>query len=163
MKGNDFEFLLQRFEPLIKKLLLHLNIYKNHDEFYQIGRIALWEAMKRFDETKGHFPAFAAVTIKGKMLEHLRKENRYEEHNMLTQKSTDHDNTNNITEAPLDRELFECYLAPLSEKQKTWAIESIVHQKTPSEIAKEYGTTSEAVKSWRKEALKILRNRAKIM
>jgi len=162
MQEETFEKVLHRYESMIKKQLISLNIYKNHDEFFQIGRIALWEACLRYDPNKGNFSSFAYVTVRGKMLEHLRKENRYEQRNRLTMEMKQLDRPDRQAENMLDKEIFLSYLAPLSEKQKIWAKESIVNQKTPSEIAREYGTSAEAVKSWRKEALKTLRKKAEL-
>lgn len=160
MEEHEFEVILERFAPLIKKQMVSLNIYKDFDEFYQIGRIAVWEALKKYDPAKGAFPAFAAITIRGKMLDYLKKENRYEERHVASNVTFEND-VGFYWEPWLDRELFYEYLRPLTNKQKIWAIEAILHQKTPAEIADDYGVSREAVKSWRKEALKKLRKRSK--
>lgn len=67
------EEVLVQFEPMVKKQMLSLQIYKNQDEFFQIGLIGLWEAYNRFDSEKGAFPAFAQMTVRGKMLTHFKE------------------------------------------------------------------------------------------
>lgn len=44
---------------MIYQIIRSLHIYKNEEEFYQIGLIGLWEAQQRFDEQKGRFFNFA--------------------------------------------------------------------------------------------------------
>lgn len=156
---KNFEKIFKQYENMIKKQIKTLHIYKNHDEFFQIGMIALWEAMQRYDQRKGNFSAYAYVTVRGKMLEQLKKEKRYGERHTAAFETAIVQNAYSFSETLLEEEQFQSYLAPLSKKQKTWAIEAILNQKTITEIAEEHGATKEAVKSWRKEALKKLRKR----
>lgn len=150
---QSFLKVLEQYDKLIKNQIKSLNIYKNYDEYYQIGLIALWKAWKNYDDRKGKFSAYAYVTVRGSMLEKLRKEAQYEERFP----SFDEQMTDSYFENFLEKELFESYLTTLTEKQKTWAIEAIYNEKPLTQIAKEYETTVEAVKSWRKGALKKLR------
>lgn len=160
MNKQSFQDIFQQYEKLIKNQIKALSIYKNHDEFYQIGLIALWKAYTNYDERKGKFSAYAYITVRGNMLEQLRKESQYEERFSVDTRTLQNRENDQYFDKPLDKELFESYLVSLTEKQKTWAIEAILHGKTIPEIAKEYGATVEAVKSWRKEALKKLRKQA---
>ena len=59
---------------MIYQIIHSLHIYKNHDEFYQIGLIALWEASNQFDETKGAFLSYAYATVKGRILTEIAKQ-----------------------------------------------------------------------------------------
>lgn len=152
MKQSFLE-VLEQYEKLIKNQIKSLNIYKNYDEYYQIGLIALWKAWKNYDDSKGKFSAYAYVTVRGSILEKLRKEAQYEERFPIL----DEQMTGSYLEDFLEKVLFESYLTTLTEKQKTWVIEAIYNGKTLAQIASEYETTVEAVKSWRKEALKKLR------
>ena len=74
-----FEDVLEQYEPMISASLRKLNIYRDHDSFRQAGRVALWQAWKRFDEAKGDFTPFAYRSIRGAMLDELKKEHRIEE------------------------------------------------------------------------------------
>lgn len=153
MKQRSFHEVFQQYEKLIKNQIKSLNIYKNYEEYYQIGLIALWKAWKNYDDRKGKFSAYAYVTVRGSMLEKLRQEAQYEERFPVLSEQSDTSYFENF----LEKELFESYLTTLTEKQKTWAIEAIFNGKTLKQIANEYETTVEAVKSWRKGALKKLR------
>lgn len=76
---TNFEDVLEQYEPMISALIRKLNIYRNHDSFKQIGRIALWQAWNRFDQAKGNFTPFAYRSIRGAILDQIKKENLFEE------------------------------------------------------------------------------------
>jgi RNA polymerase sigma factor (sigma-70 family) len=79
---TNFEDVLQQYEPMISASIRRLHIYRDHDSFIQAGRVALWQAWNRFDATKGNFTAFAYRSIRGAMLDELKRENKFEEHVM---------------------------------------------------------------------------------
>ncbi|WP_342542125.1 sigma-70 family RNA polymerase sigma factor [Paenisporosarcina sp. FSL H8-0542] len=70
---DNFNKVLNQFEPMIHACLRKLRIYKNHDAFIQAGRIGLWQAWKRYDKTKGDFAPFAYRCIYGSLLDELKK------------------------------------------------------------------------------------------
>ncbi|MEK5039866.1 sigma-70 family RNA polymerase sigma factor [Sporosarcina sp. FSL K6-3457] len=76
----NFEDTLKQYEPMISASIRKLNIYRDHESFRQAGRVALWQAWSRFDETKGNFTPFAYRSIRGAMLDELKREGRFEEH-----------------------------------------------------------------------------------
>ncbi|KAA0955515.1 sigma-70 family RNA polymerase sigma factor [Sporosarcina sp. ANT_H38] len=76
---TNFEDVLAQYEPMISASIRKLNIYRDHDSFRQAGRVALWHAWTRFDETKGDFTPFAYRSIRGVMLDEVKKESRFEE------------------------------------------------------------------------------------
>ena len=78
---NTFEEVLPQYEPMISSCLRKLHIYKNHELYRQAGRIALWKAWVKFDETKGDFAPYAYRCIHGAMLDELKKE-KYQEENV---------------------------------------------------------------------------------
>lgn len=67
---------------MISATLRKLNIYRNHEQFRQAGRVALWQAWTRFEEGKGNFAAYASRSIRGAMLDMLKRENQFEENVM---------------------------------------------------------------------------------
>ncbi len=73
----DFEEVLERYEPMISAVMRKLTIYRNHEQFRQVGRIALWQAWQRFDKKKGNFTAYAFMYIRGAMLDELKKERKF--------------------------------------------------------------------------------------
>lgn len=50
---QDVEKLISESETIIKKVIYKLKIYRDFDEYMQIGRIALWRALQKYDATKG--------------------------------------------------------------------------------------------------------------
>jgi RNA polymerase sigma factor (sigma-70 family) len=153
-----FEEVAKNFEPLIKSQIKGLRIYRDFDLYYQCGLIGLWEAYSRFQPEKGSFPAFAMQTIRGKMLSELKRESRYEEqHTAVEQSIIDTIADDEASSSVLAEEIVASYCETLSPKQKLWVEQAIILQKKQREIAEEFGVSSETVKSWRKEALKKLR------
>ncbi|WP_062351687.1 sigma-70 family RNA polymerase sigma factor [Bacillus kwashiorkori] len=68
-----FGEVVDAFEPMIHSIIQKLNIYKNKDDYFQIGLIALWKAYKRFKKEKGKFSTYAYHYIRGSILVELRK------------------------------------------------------------------------------------------
>lgn len=150
----SIEEVLLQFEPMVKKQMATLQIYKNQEDFFQIGLIGLWEAYNRYNPEKGAFPAFAQVTVRGKMLTHLRKEMHAAED--LTVLS---DEMLEVIADPneqylLEREEVLSYCQGLTEKQLKWVMLGILENKKPQEIAEIEAVSVENVKGWRKSALK---------
>ncbi|MEC1771892.1 sigma-70 family RNA polymerase sigma factor [Schinkia azotoformans] len=158
-QNKSIEDILLQFEPMVKKQMLSLQIYKNQEEFFQIGLIGLWEAHQRFNPEKGVFPAFAQMTVRGKMLSHLRKETTFEAHHTGLSEEMFDVIAMPEHEDPLERENILSYCKGLSDKQLTWVMQGIFENKKPKEIAENEGVPVDRVKSWRREALKkILKN-----
>ena len=82
---TEFEQVLSQYEPMISATLRQLNIYKEHGQFRQAARIALWQAWTRYDESKGHFAPYASRSMRGAMLELLQRENKFETHCVQTE------------------------------------------------------------------------------
>ncbi|TQR12316.1 sigma-70 family RNA polymerase sigma factor [Psychrobacillus soli] len=77
---STFEEVLLQYEPMISANIRKLHIYKNHELYRQAGRIALWRAWMKFDDTKGDFAPYAYRCIYGSMLDELKKEKHQEEY-----------------------------------------------------------------------------------
>ncbi|MDV2886400.1 sigma-70 family RNA polymerase sigma factor [Alkalihalophilus pseudofirmus] len=160
MQAQLFEEILTQYEPLIKGQLKKLNLYRNHDHFYQVGVCALWEAYRKFEEGKGAFSAFALHTVRGHMLMELRRERVYDERFVLKdqQESTDFEVPASIVEYcddPLEE--LESYIGQLSQRERLWVQEAIVYEKKLGQIALEQQVSKNTVATWRKTALKKLR------
>lgn len=115
----NFDEVLKQYEPMISASIRKLNIYRDHEHFRQAGRVALWQAWQRFDEEKGNFTAFAFRSIRGAMLDELKKESRFDKHNMPMEDS--------LAETVVDT---ACYMAP------EWSdgIEEVLDLLTPREL-----------------------------
>ncbi|MBO1910379.1 sigma-70 family RNA polymerase sigma factor [Sporosarcina sp. 6E9] len=82
---ENFEEVLTQYEPMISAAMRKLNIYRDHESFRQAGRVALWQAWTRYEEGTGHFAPFASVSIRGAMLDLIKKEVRFEENVIQTE------------------------------------------------------------------------------
>ncbi len=82
---NDFEIVLEQYEPMISASLRNLNIYRDREGFRQVGRVALWQAWIRYEKEQGHFAPFASLSIRGAMLDKLKEEGKFEEYNTQTE------------------------------------------------------------------------------
>lgn len=74
-KVETFDDVLITYEPMIYACVRRLRIYKDHEQFIQVGRIGLWNAWKRYEMERGDFAPFAYRTIYGTMLDELKKSN----------------------------------------------------------------------------------------
>lgn len=82
---TDFETVLAQYEPMISATLRNLNIYRDREGFRQVGRVALWQAWMRYEKDQGHFAPYASLSIRGAMLDKLKEEGKFEEHNTQTE------------------------------------------------------------------------------
>ncbi|QTD40823.1 sigma-70 family RNA polymerase sigma factor [Sporosarcina sp. Te-1] len=80
-----FEEVLTQYEPMISAIIRKLHIYRDFEQYRQVGRVALWQAWKRFDKNKGNFTPFAYRSIRGAMLDEMKRKNRFEDHVMPTE------------------------------------------------------------------------------
>lgn len=127
-----------------------LNIHKDKDYYFHEGTIALWEASLAFDINKGTFTSYAYSSIRGKLLNKLNKEARWQEINVCTLY---------IPEQPIYSfpSFLEFSLNCLTKNQRKWVEGFIFKDKRVHEIASEEGVSISAVKSWRREAIKKLK------
>lgn len=82
---KDLEKLIFENENIIKKVIFKLKIYRDLDEYMQVGRIALWQASKKYDGTKGDFAMFAYMTVKFAVVRALSKSNYVSQHEYVVE------------------------------------------------------------------------------
>ncbi|MFB7138198.1 sigma-70 family RNA polymerase sigma factor [Gottfriedia sp. NPDC056225] len=83
VKPSTFEECLSQYSRMIKTIIKKLHIYKNFDEYYQIGQIALWTAYQHYESEKGSFSSYAFFTVRGYLLNELSKAVKYDERNVV--------------------------------------------------------------------------------
>ncbi|MDT8860366.1 sigma-70 family RNA polymerase sigma factor [Alkalihalobacillus sp. MEB130] len=155
---ETFDVVLENYEPMIKKQMVSLRIYKDFDEFLQLGRIALWEAYERFDPSKGNFSTFAISTVRGKFMTLLTKETKYAERNEIADDVRFAYIPSEWEMTPLEQEMLDSYTVHLTDREKTWVHEAIFLQKHTNEIAATYGVSPISVRQWKQSALKKMRH-----
>lgn len=153
---QDLEQLLAENEELIKKVIRKLKIYRDFEDYMQVGRIALWQATKNFDETKGEFAMFAYMAIQFAIVRALNKSSDVARNEM-----NDEDEKMIATiEQPQDAPYFlawpEWFYTLSTEEQ---LLLTLIFQEglTGKEIADKYQLNYETIKKRRQRLLSKLR------
>ena len=154
---DSFNGLAEEFTPMIYKIIHQLHIYKEHDLYFNVGLEALWEAQQKYIPESGcQFSTFAFTLIKGRMLNFLRKDAVWEKRNLI---NSEHPCF--FAEQQFDQyfcgELVKNCSALLTDHQYKWLEQTYLHSKPLIEIATEENVSIAAVKSWRRGALKRLK------
>ena len=152
---ETFTEIAEQYRPMIYSIIQSLSIYKNKDEFYQVGLIALWEAQTKFDSNRGVlFSTYAYKVIKGKLLNELHKHVRIDDTCIATDiQEIAEDPSLSSSDLHLESEYLSCYCENLTESQRRWVIGTFQDHLSISELAERYGVSQSAVKSWRKSAM----------
>jgi DNA-directed RNA polymerase len=123
---------------MIYHVMKRLAIYKNEQEFYQIGCIALWDASLLFNEEKGEFKSYVysyiIVRVKTALTEErkkLEKETGLEDFSVQEETSED-DFSAILSEAVIDQ-ISSLFTA----NQRKWIMSYCMYGETPSEVAKD--------------------------
>ena len=75
--NQPFEEILELVQPMITSILLKCHIYKDFAYYRHIAAIAVWQAYKKADPSKGQFSAYIYTTVKGEILKELTKERQF--------------------------------------------------------------------------------------
>lgn len=154
---ENFNEIAVQFEPMIHKIIQTLGIYKNREEFFQTGLIALWQAAERYDQERGAFSSFAYSYIKGNLQTEMTKRNKHDEHYV----SVDDESWALIPDLScqlkFDWEVLDC--EGLTEKERKWLVYTVFHGLSVKEIAILENISQSAVKLWRSGARNKLRDK----
>ncbi|TDQ42586.1 sigma-70 family RNA polymerase sigma factor [Aureibacillus halotolerans] len=149
---QTFECVLEKYTPLIRNGLakLHIHHHADRDEFFQIGRLALWEAWQHHKIPDHTFPAYAKQVVQGRMLDELRRRSKYKR--IVETVKNDPLQIHVLHERPCQRSTFEKLLSDLSPSEKCWAMSALWEGLTTREIAEQNDVSMDAVKKWRQRA-----------
>ena len=157
---NKSNSVLHRYLKLISASMRKLNIYRDHDSFRQAGRVALWQAWTRYEEGKGHFAPFASISIRGAMLDLLKKEVRFEENVMQTEEDV-LEFLNDIESPVSDLDLWSDRLClafnVLTDGEREFIHWFFVEGLSQAECAKKAGVSVAGIKKRRQRMLVKLR------
>lgn len=157
MELVNFEQFAEQYTPMIYKIINSLHIYKNKDEFYQTGLIALWEAYANFDEAKGSFTNYAYSLIKGRILTELTKARKQEERSVYPDEVYWDTVKDEQTETPFEVEFLRSLCGDLTEKETRWVLYTCLNGFSVREIAEREHVSVSAVKQWRSNAKRKLK------
>ncbi|MBY7124789.1 sigma-70 family RNA polymerase sigma factor [Bacillus wiedmannii] len=152
MKPATFTETVVLYEGMIVNQIKKLGIYQDHEEYYQCGLIGLWHAYERFDAEKGCFPAYAVVTVRGYILERLKKESALQERNVYV---GEYEEIFSFEDVGLR---VQDFMSVLDEKEKYIIFERFFVGKTMGEIASEMEMTYYQVRWVYRQALEKMRN-----
>ncbi|MCK0470070.1 sigma-70 family RNA polymerase sigma factor [Halalkalibacter sp. APA_J-10(15)] len=153
IENRTFAEVAKQYEPLIRGQIKKLNIYRNREEFYQVGLIGLWKAYEQFDQEKGSFSTIALFKVRGCLLDFLRKEGRYSDHHIYGMDIVfDYMEDEGCLIAEwLDHNLDD-YRKFLTDREVQWLYDTVIHDKKPAQIAHEQKVSTNTVATWRKKA-----------
>lgn len=148
----EFESVVKLYEPLIKKFLAQYHLIYDYEEYQQIAWIALWEAYSHYDPGKGPFPAFASATVRGHLLTEIKKRKKYSDRNALTDSIPELSSSTDVYSSKVN-----VNLSRLSVREREWLEASVFHDLSTKEIAERCHVTQDTVRSWKKSAVKKLK------
>lgn len=152
MKPTTFTETVALYEGMIVNQIKKLGIRQDYEEYYQCGLIGLWNAYERFDAEKGCFPAYAHVTVRGYMLERLKKESTVQERYVCVGEYEDSFHFEDIEMRVKD------LMSVLDKKEKYIILERFFVGKTMGEIALEAEMTYYQVRWVYRQALEKMRD-----
>ncbi|MDM5190826.1 sigma-70 family RNA polymerase sigma factor [Bacillus sp. DX4.1] len=130
MKPITFTETVVLYEKMIKNQMKKLCIYREYEEYYQCGLIALWRAYEKYEAEKGSFSAYALVTVRGYLLERLKKERRFQDRHTCVEQEI----LQNVCGEEESSDIQE-YMSLLDEKEKHVIRERFYVGKKMHEIA----------------------------
>lgn len=142
-----------------------LHIRDPHDDYYQAGLTALWNAYESYNPNKGPMGTYFNFMIRNRLIDKIRANERSMGHIAETVKNSKAELTSgnrlctdsSITplpevEKPIDIEQNAAFWhdvkAQLTEKQWAWIHLFVIEEWSQQEIADHYNTTVSAVKGW---------------
>lgn len=154
---EGFEQMAKQYEPMIHKIIRSLNVYKNKEDYFHIGLVALWEAAEAFEPEKGEFTNYAYSYVKGQILNEMNRINRFEERSILPKEEFWESVEETNVDHPLELDFLLSYCDGLTEKETKWVIYTCIDFLSIREIAEKENVSLSAVKQWRSGAKKKLK------
>jgi RNA polymerase sigma factor (sigma-70 family) len=158
-REQEFAIMLEQFMPMIHGAVNRWNLFRDKEEYIQLGRIALFEAWEVYDPSTGDFAPLAKSYIYGRFRQELTRRERFQSRYFAMEPELLCNNEslsfNNTETAVLLRDWIAT--AGLTPREKDWAEAYIIDGMKPADIAVSFGVAVTTVKSWRKSTLKKLR------
>ncbi|WP_059171890.1 sigma-70 family RNA polymerase sigma factor [Bacillus sp. FJAT-27445] len=155
---ESFEQIADQFTPMIYSIIRSLHIYKNKEEFFQTGLVALWEAANGYESGKGQFESYAYRYIKGRLMTELTKAAIHEEKMVYPDDEFWETAGESSIGDILSKQLILSYCDCLTPSQRKWVLYTCIHCLSIKEIAEKENVSISAVKIWRKEAKQRLKD-----
>lgn len=167
----SFEEIVKQNERRIHYHIHKLNLQDPHQEFYQEGLFAMWNAYRKYQPDKGTLSTYFNYTIRNRMIDLLRKKAREQKGDdaFIQNEKQKLDNGNrsrkdnlpilDFSDIPVDdAAVWEQVRAMLTVNQWKWVHCFIILDMPVKDIAAREAVSEDAVKSWGRQARKKLRN-----
>ena len=169
----SFEEIYKQNKRRIHYHIHKLNIRDPHQDFFQEGLVALWNAYETHEQDKGPMATYFNYTIRNRLIDKVRQESRQvnNKEKFIHQRKQELENGNRFksseTEYPMvdtegitieDEQLWNSLKENLTNNQWKWVHYFIIKEMPIKEIAHLENKSEEAVKSWGKQVRKKLRN-----
>lgn len=155
---ENFEEVLEQYEPMIYACIRKLRIYKNHSEFVQAGRVGLWKAFQRYDRGRGDFAPFAYSSIYGSILDELKKSYANEQQVVPTETDVLERIIGVKEEVVTLEESVIKALSQLKPSEQHLIQLLFIEGYSLDEVASQMGMTKESLKKKRQRTLKKMKN-----
>ncbi|PYZ94883.1 hypothetical protein CR194_04990 [Salipaludibacillus keqinensis] len=158
---EEFEQICEQFMPMIYGLIRKWKLAGDKDEFIQTGRIALYDAWTNYDGDRGAFAAYAKSYIYGRFQLTLERKNRWQTRHVSTEPIILSETNPAVVLNEEDLFILRDLIARsrLTPREQDWINGALIDGLKLGEIADRHGVAISTVRSWRKEALKKLRER----
>lgn len=155
---KDFESVVEEMKPMIFSIIHSLHIYKNEEEYLQIGLIGLWNAYEKYDPERGvAFSTFAYTMIRGSILNQLRKDSRKDQHECYADDYQLSLITDELGQAHEEQiAIWELIKKLPAERQRLIELH-FISGLTLKATAHELGVSLSTVKEWKKQIIQTLR------
>lgn len=150
------EQVLEQHDYLVKRAVRKLKIYKNFDDYMQIGRIALWQCITDYDETLGEFEMFAYMRIKYALIRALQRDRKVGEHEVAIEQDDLNFHIDQKQQVRLVTN-YPYWFDELKEEERVLLIMHYYEGKTTQEVASKLGYSQEAMKKRKQRLLKKLK------
>lgn len=157
-----FEEMLEKLEPMISAHMRKLGIYKDHEQFRQSARVAIWRAWERFDPERGEFEPYASQTIRGALLDELKASYKYDEHFVPTENTEIHEFLHEVkpNQTPFILETLEPFL---SKEELSILIAYYIDGYSHEEIARAFGMNAAALQKRKSRIITRLRKECRTL
>ncbi len=102
-------------------------ICTQEDDAYSIAMMAFYEAIMSYDHQKGAFLSFAALCIRSRILDFLRKEERHRGHLSLDAPDGSEDDRTLLDKLPDDRDHYEASANREATRQEIEELAAVMH------------------------------------
>lgn len=150
----------EKLQPMVSAHLRKLHIYKNIPHFRQVANVSIWLAWRKYDPARGDFEPYASQSIRGALLDELKKASNYDKHYISTEDTRIFEALERIEDASNIR-ILEAIMEELSAVEQAILKAYYEDGHSHEEIAKCYAITTAALQKRKSRLLLKLRKKLK--